>query len=641
MKTSTDKLNQAIERMTTGFKINHAKDNAANYSISTDMTTKIGAYQVAEDNCAQGLDMIATASESLSLIQDKLERLRALATQASNGTYGAQSLKAINAEANALVDEIERQYNTTEYNGINLAKGKVISTEESEFIKDIDRRDTSKMTTLASVAIDEALTSGTYSISTADELAKLATMTNNGLIGASTEFVLANDIDLQAWCDANSATGGWVPIGRIDRTLDDVYQYSFKASFDGNGYSVSNLMINRTQEAQGLFGLTSNSIIKNVAIKGVDVTNPKTSGSVVKYYGTLLGYGYKSCVENCYSTGNLNSFRSTLVGGLIGQMYMNCVVSDCYSNVNISGTGWDIGGLIGNLEKGCCLNNSFATGNITGSANTAGGLVGLVINSGVEGCYSTGIVDATCSGGLFAALYGNSFCKNVWTSSDVLGLLGAGLVYYAGVAHIENAMVLSENLNYKGIFVAEQRKNQEIDIIIKDSYYADIYEGSSVPVSAISPTYLNNISSYSGDKPFEFINEANINVRDSSINLQVGTNSDTNSQIGTSMGYVLDNLNAFRNIGKSQFDYVSLIDKVMSSLSSKQTEYGAVQNRLESALDEISIKYENLVSSRSTLRDADIAKVSSTYIQQQILQQASATLMATANQSPAIALQLI
>ena len=79
----------------------------------------------------------------------------------------------------------------------------------------------------------------------------------------------------------------------------------------------------------------------------------------------------------------------------------------------------------------------------------------------------------------------------------------------------------------------------------------------------------------------------------------------------------------------------------MSSLSSKQAEYGAVQNRLESALDEISIKYENLVSSRSTLRDADIAKVSSTYIQQQILQQASATLMATANQSPAIALQLI
>ena len=66
-----------------------------------------------------------------------------------------------------------------------------------------------------------------------------------------------------------------------------------------------------------------------------------------------------------------------------------------------------------------------------------------------------------------------------------------------------------------------------------------------------------------------------------------------------------------------------------------------MQNRLESALDEISIKYENLVSSRSTIRDADIAEVSSQYIQQQILQQASATLLSTANQQPQIALNLI
>jgi len=66
-----------------------------------------------------------------------------------------------------------------------------------------------------------------------------------------------------------------------------------------------------------------------------------------------------------------------------------------------------------------------------------------------------------------------------------------------------------------------------------------------------------------------------------------------------------------------------------------------VQNRLESALESIEVNINNLTSSRSTIRDADIAEVSSQYIQQQILQQASATLMATANQMPAIALQLI
>ena len=79
----------------------------------------------------------------------------------------------------------------------------------------------------------------------------------------------------------------------------------------------------------------------------------------------------------------------------------------------------------------------------------------------------------------------------------------------------------------------------------------------------------------------------------------------------------------------------------MNVVSLKQTELGMMENRLMSVLDEINIKYDNLVSSRSTIRDADIAEVSAHYIQQQILQQASATLLATANQSPSIALQLI
>ena len=95
------------------------------------------------------------------------------------------------------------------------------------------------------------------------------------------------------------------------------------------------------------------------------------------------------------------------------------------------------------------------------------------------------------------------------------------------------------------------------------------------------------------------------------------------------------------NSDVSSDEFYNSINSFVSFLQEKTTILGAVQNRLESALDEISTQYENLVSSRSTLRDADIADVSSTYIQQQILQQASATLLATANQSPSIALQLI
>ena len=90
--------------MTTGFKINHAKDNAANYAIATDMTTKLNSLQVAEENTAMGLDLVNTASEVLDILNDRVERLRALQEQANNGTYGEDSLNAINKECNALVD---------------------------------------------------------------------------------------------------------------------------------------------------------------------------------------------------------------------------------------------------------------------------------------------------------------------------------------------------------------------------------------------------------------------------------------------------------------------------------------------------------------------------------------------------------
>lgn len=134
------------------------------------------------------------------------------------------------------------------------------------------------------------------------------------------------------------------------------------------------------------------------------------------------------------------------------------------------------------------------------------------------------------------------------------------------------------------------------------------------------------------------------------INLQVGIDSSKNSTITIDTGFNLAvaskvftalNITPLREIGKNDNDYLSIIDELLTTVSDKQTEYGAVQNRLESALEEISTQYENLVSSRSTLKDTDIAEVSSEYIRQQILHQASATLLATANQSPALALQLL
>ena len=114
---ATSSLNQAIERMTTGYKINHAGDNAAGYSIARNWETQLGSLDVAADNAATGADMMSTLEDHYSLISTHLQRVRDLTEQASNGTYGTQSLKAIRSEINARLEEVDRIAANCEFNG--------------------------------------------------------------------------------------------------------------------------------------------------------------------------------------------------------------------------------------------------------------------------------------------------------------------------------------------------------------------------------------------------------------------------------------------------------------------------------------------------------------------------------------------
>ena len=128
----------------------------------------------------------------------------------------------------------------------------------------------------------------------------------------------------------------------------------------------------------------------------------------------------------------------------------------------------------------------------------------------------------------------------------------------------------------------------------------------------------------------------------SSFVLQIGIHSQKSSQLEFSIPDLnLSSLEYSVTSGVEVESTLDAIDKFLEKLWHDSSALGAIENRLESALEEISAAYDNLVSTQSTIRDADIAEESSAYIRNQILQQAAATLMATANQTPAIALQLL
>ena len=120
LQAATNALNTSIERMTTGYKINHAADNAAGYSIANLWETQLGSLDIAADNAATGADMLTTAEETYGLLTSHLQRVRDLTEQAANGTYGSASLKAIQSEVVARLQEVNRIAANSEFNGIKL-----------------------------------------------------------------------------------------------------------------------------------------------------------------------------------------------------------------------------------------------------------------------------------------------------------------------------------------------------------------------------------------------------------------------------------------------------------------------------------------------------------------------------------------
>lgn len=120
---ATTALNKSIERMTTGYKINSAGDDAAGFAVATKMDTQLSSISVAQDNVAMGASMLSTAESNYDLITTHLQRIRDLTEEAANGTYGQDSIDAIKAEISARWDEIDRIAASTEFNGIKILNG--------------------------------------------------------------------------------------------------------------------------------------------------------------------------------------------------------------------------------------------------------------------------------------------------------------------------------------------------------------------------------------------------------------------------------------------------------------------------------------------------------------------------------------
>ncbi len=123
LNSSSMDLSTSLQRLSSGLRINSAKDDAAGLAISERMTTQIRGMNVAMRNANDGVSLAQTAEGSLDSVSSALQRIRELAVQSANATNSASDRAALDAEAQQLKSEIDRVATQTNFNGVKLLDG--------------------------------------------------------------------------------------------------------------------------------------------------------------------------------------------------------------------------------------------------------------------------------------------------------------------------------------------------------------------------------------------------------------------------------------------------------------------------------------------------------------------------------------
>src|SRR5690554_6312825 len=122
---SASALQTSMERLSSGLRINSAKDDAAGQAIANRMSSQVNGLQQAQRNANDGISVAQTAEGALNQINDNLQRVRTLTVQSANGTNSQEDLNSIQAEISQRLTEINRISEQTDFNGV-----KVLASEQ-------------------------------------------------------------------------------------------------------------------------------------------------------------------------------------------------------------------------------------------------------------------------------------------------------------------------------------------------------------------------------------------------------------------------------------------------------------------------------------------------------------------------------
>lgn len=593
----TGRLAKVTEKLSSGYKINRSADDAAGLAISEKMRRQIRGLTQASINAQDGISLMQVADGALTEVHDMLQRMNELSVKAANGTNTAEDRSYIQAEVDALIAEIDRIGNTTQFNERLIFCG-------------------------GDSASGSGSSGGAVSSQDAINAIQSAVSTLNGTISGTGTGTIS------VVMDSNISDGQAITIAGKSYTIgaSTPYDVYTTPAVRGTDYTVNSVNVPGSASAASMATGSYNTLDVTVS---ASFSKTPTSEAEKNAQNDFLD----KIKKGAFSSGKTSSGRWQISGG-----YTNSFYSDDFDKKDSDLGSYDFP----------------ASAKIKQNGTVVGTIRFELANGGTGATIGT----STISGGTITqATYTAAQQKDVLTANtntDLYDSSGTRIVSGGGTIDVGSMDLSSLRLKTTMPAMADVNGDGIDDSNPGTISGAKAYEliESSLPTGftkstsggQITYTFAETASSGgSGGTSGSSGSQSGLGNDDFVLSLQVGAEAGQHIDVG------LERMNS-KVIGVNGLDVTtensagSAIDTVkgaIEKISGMRSKYGACQNRLEHTIRNLDNVVENTTSSESAIRDTDMAKSMVEFSKLQILQQVGQSVLAQANQNNSTVLSLL
>ena len=655
-------LQTALERLSSGLRINSAKDDAAGLAISERMSSQINGLNQATRNANDGISLTQTAESAISSMTDNLQRLRELAVQAANSTNSASDRASIQSEVSQLVSEIGRVSSTTEFNGIKLLDGtfnhktiQVGANANQTIGVTIENTSTSKLGSTLSSSL---------------------TASNNGVAMSSGDLILNGTAIGASFAASDNASSVNANISGISKAaainlLTSVTGVSAKAdavvalgasqvAAVGSGTVTINGVTTSTLTMTGVAAVDRTTLVKALneksALTGITAIDTGLSTTGIQL---TAADGRNITVSLSLATGD---FSAATTGIASGSTYGNFTLSSTKEIVVTGGASIANAGVIAGkystqtaysstTNSTTVANTEFVTGSFRINGATVGASLAASDLASSAGNANSSIAKAAAINaissftGVTASANANQLNGSAMTAAATTGTIAINGMSTASFTTIVGDATTSRSLAMNAINAISGRTgviavDGGTDALGINLVAAD---GRNIVVALTSVTsaatgVTASAASY-GTFTLNSAKSLSITTGDSGASLSTIAMLAAGTYGSGQNGQSLNSVDV--STVKGANDAINAVDIAISTLNSVRGDLGALQNRFTSTVSNLSSSSDNLNAARSRIRDADFAVETAKLSRGQILQQAGVAMLAQANALPNNVLALL